>query len=147
LQSGIFGTSHFYALGSSVAAELTAAESTDASDRKAWLIVAYIMAACTAILILLTLLMLRRVKVCIQAHILVPLSYSHSHPAHLAHAVLGQGMHPSSRYVPFFLQPSFIVGAISGLPVVMKCNCVHVHEMWSSPVTKLFQHPQAACCP
>ncbi|DBA72774.1 hypothetical protein WJX79_010106 [Trebouxia sp. C0005] len=65
LKSGIFGTSHFYALGSSVAAELTAAESTDASDRKAWLIVAYIMAACTAILILLTLLMLRRVKVAI----------------------------------------------------------------------------------
>lgn len=63
LQSGIFGTSHFYALGSSISSELTAVESTDASDRKAWLIVAYIMAGCTAILFLLTLLMLRRVKV------------------------------------------------------------------------------------
>ena len=50
-------------MGSTVASELTAAESTDASDRKAWLIVAYIMAGCTALLILLTLLMVRRVKV------------------------------------------------------------------------------------
>ena len=63
LQSGIFGTGHFYALGSSISSELDAAESTDASDRKAWLIIAYILAGCTAILILLTLLMMRRVKV------------------------------------------------------------------------------------
>ena len=63
LQSGIFGTGHFYALGNSISSQLDAAQSTDASDRKAWLIIAYIMAACTAILILLTLLMMRRVKV------------------------------------------------------------------------------------
>ncbi len=54
-----------------------------------------------AICILLTLLMLRRLKVCIQAHIPVPLSSSHLHPAHLAHAASAKGMRPSSHTCPF----------------------------------------------
>ena len=63
LQAGIFGTGHFYALGQAISSELSVTESTDASDRKAWLIVAYIMAAATAILIVLSLLMMRRIRV------------------------------------------------------------------------------------
>ena len=66
VQAGIFGTGHFYALGQAISSELDVTESTDASDRKAWLIVAYIMAAATAILILLSLLMMRRIKVSLQ---------------------------------------------------------------------------------
>lgn len=63
VQAGIFGTDHFYVLGQAISSQLNVSESTDASDRKAWLIVAYIMAAATAILILLSLLMMRRIKV------------------------------------------------------------------------------------
>lgn len=66
VQAGIFGTGQFYALGQAISSELDVTESTDASDRKAWLIVAYIMAAATAILILLSLLMMRRIKVSLQ---------------------------------------------------------------------------------
>lgn len=63
MQAGIFGTDHFFALGQAISSQLNVTESTDASDRKAWLIVAYILAAATAILIVVSLLMMRRIKV------------------------------------------------------------------------------------
>ncbi|KAL3136905.1 hypothetical protein ABBQ32_006513 [Trebouxia sp. C0010 RCD-2024] len=65
LKSGILGTDSFGALGSRTASQLSALESTDASDRKAWLIIAYIMAAATLLLILFTLLMMRRIKIAV----------------------------------------------------------------------------------
>ena len=67
VQSGIFGTNHFFALGQQLADELEVTQSTDASDRRAWLIIGYILAVGTAVLILLSLLMMRRIKVVLAA--------------------------------------------------------------------------------
>ena len=64
LQSGTLGgANRFFAVGSEVAAQLASYEDPSASDRKVWKVAGYVVLALTAILILVTLVMVRRIKV------------------------------------------------------------------------------------
>ena len=64
MQAGTLGgVDRFFAVGSDVATQLASYEDPSASDRKVWKIAGYVVLALTAILILVTLVMVRRIKV------------------------------------------------------------------------------------
>ena len=64
LQSGTLGgAKRFFAVGSEVATQLASYEDPSASDRRVWKVAGYVVLALTAILILVTLVMVRRIKV------------------------------------------------------------------------------------
>ncbi len=64
LQSGTLGgANRFFAVGSEAATQLASYEDPSAYDRKVWKVAGYIVLALTAILILVTLVMIRRIKV------------------------------------------------------------------------------------